>query len=356
MTLHAIFCAPLVVALFADALHAQTPPNRLDHAQLLFYQDADGKVHPVKTVADWQKRRAAVLAAMQEVMGPLPGKERRRPLDVKVDEEVDCGTYVRRLISYASEPGQRVPAYLLVPKTALADKAKPVPAILSLHPTHAQGFKVTVGLAKYPDSEYGRELAERGYVVLATPYPLLANYHPDIKKLGYQSGTMKAIWDNIRGLDLLDGLPYVKKGSYAAIGHSLGGHNSVYTAAFDDRIKVVVSSCGLDSYRDYMGGNIKGWTSERYMPKLLDYKLADIPFDFHEIFGAIAPRTVFICAPIGDTNFRYKSVDAVAKSAAEIFALYGAEKKLRVEHPDVGHVFSKEMRDEAYRVIDGVLK
>ncbi len=167
---------------------------------------------------------------------------------------------------------------------------------------------------------------------------------------------MKAIWDNIRGLDLLASLPYVQGDGFAAIGHSLGGHNAVYTAAFDARIKVVVSSCGLDSYRDYMDGNIKGWTSDRYMPKLLDYKLEDIPFDFHEIVGAIAPRDVFLCAPIGDTNFRYKSVDAVAKSAREVFALYGAEKALRVEHPDVAHVFSKAMRDEAYRAIEGALK
>jgi pimeloyl-ACP methyl ester carboxylesterase len=268
---------------------------------------------------------------------------------------VDCGTYVRRLISYVAEPNQRVPAYLLVPKALLQGEGR-APAALSLHPTHAQGFKVTVGLANYPNAEYGRELVERGYVVLATPYPLLANYHPDLKKPGYQSGTMKAIWDNIRGLDLLDSLPYVKKDRFAAIGHSLGGHNSVYTAAFDDRIKVVVSSCGLDSYRDYMGGKIAGWTSDRYMPKLLDYKLEEIPFDFHEIIGAIAPRHVFLSAPIGDTNFRYKSVDAIAKSAAEVYALFGATQNLHVEHPDVGHVFPKEMRDEAYRVIDGVLK
>jgi hypothetical protein len=346
----------LLVFLSAPAVSAQGVPERLRHDQLLFYADDGGAIRPVKTVADWARRKASIRKAMQEVMGPLPGKDRRCPLEVKVDEEVDCGTYVRRLISYVAEPGERVPAFLLVPKALLDAKDKTAPAVLGLHPTHAQGFKVTVGLAKYPNAEYGRELAERGYVVLATPYPLLANYNPDLKKLGYQSGTMKAIWDNLRGLDLLDTLPYVTKGKYAAIGHSLGGHNSVYTAAFDDRIKVVVSSCGLDSYRDYMGGKIKGWTSDRYMPKLLDYKLDDIPFDFHEIIGTLAPRHVFISAPIGDTNFRYKSVDAVAKSAAEVFALYDAAKRLRVEHPDVGHEFPREMRDLAYRLMDEALK
>ena len=122
---------------------------------------------------------------------------------------------------------------------------------------------------------------------------------------------MKAIWDNIRGLDLLDSLPYVKHGKYGAIGHSLGGHNSVYTAVFDQRIQVVVSSCGLDSYLDYYGGDPqnwqleRGWCQTRYMPKLADYAghLADIPFDFHEMIGALAPRTVFISAPLGDVEF-----------------------------------------------------
>ena len=46
----------------------------------------------------------------------------------------------------------------------------------------------------------GSELAERGYVTLAPNYPLLAKYQPDLKKLGWESGTLKAVWDNIRGL------------------------------------------------------------------------------------------------------------------------------------------------------------
>jgi hypothetical protein len=153
-------------------------------------------------------------------------------------------------------------------------------------------MKVTVGLAAYPNAEYAVELVGRGFVCLAPPYPLLADYEPDLKKLGYQSGTMKAIWDNRRGLDLLDSLPFVEPGAYAALGHSLGGHNAVYTAAFDERIKVTVSNCGLDSYRDYMKGDIKGWTSERYMPKLLTYPKGQTPFDFPEVVAAIATRRV----------------------------------------------------------------
>jgi hypothetical protein len=328
---------------------------RWERMNLLVYRADNAGLRPVKSVADWQKRRAAILRAMQEVMGPLPGDDKRCPLDARIEEEVDCGDYVRRFITYASEPGSRVPAYLLVPKFVLANHGK-APAILCLHQTHALGQKVVVGLGNSRNDEYGVELVQRGFVVLAPPYPLLANYQPDLKALGYQSGTMKAIWDNIRGLDLLESLPFVKPGGFGAIGHSLGGHNSVYTAVFDPRITVIVSSCGLDSYFDYMNGRIKGWTSDRYMPKLLDYPLAEIPFDFHELIGALAPRPVFINAPLGDTNFKWWSVDAIAQSAREIYQLHGRPKNLQVEHPDCGHLFPREMREMAYRIFEQQFK
>ena len=62
--------------------------------------------------------------AMESVMGPLPGKEKRCPLDVKIDEEVDCGRYVRRSSPTPPSRARRVPAYLLVPKAVLDGKTK----------------------------------------------------------------------------------------------------------------------------------------------------------------------------------------------------------------------------------------
>jgi dienelactone hydrolase len=286
---------------------------------------------------------------MQAIMGPLPGSEKRCALELKTESEVDCGTYVRRSISYSAEPGGRVPAYLLVPKRALMEGRR-APAVLALHQTRPEGKNVVVGLANRPDDEYGVHLAERGFVVLAPPYTMLADYWPDPIALGYQSGTMKSIWDNIRGLDVLVSLPFVKTNGFGAIGHSLGGHNGVYTAVFDERLKVVVSSCGLDSFVDYYDGDPKvwqverGWCQKRYMPKLAAYagRLHDIPFDFYEIIGALAPRVCFISAPMGDTNFKWKSVDAVTGAAAGVYRLYGQAGNLQVAHPDCEHRFPPE--------------
>jgi dienelactone hydrolase len=348
----------LIVSLIltlAEAVSFLSAAESLSHTNLMQFIDANGTVKTIASTNQWNSRRKSILLAMQEVMGPLPGNEKRCALDVQIEEEVDCGDYVRRLLTYASEPGSRVPAYVLIPKSALKSPNK-FPGVLTLHQTHALGHKVVVGLSDSSNDVYGVELVHRGYVCIAPPYPHLANYAPDLKKLGYTSGTMKAVWDNVRALDLLESLSYVQRDRFGAIGHSLGGHNSIYTAAFDERIKVVVSSCGFDSYRDYKDGNITGWTSERYMPRLKDYAPDRYPFDFHEIIASLAPRTIFVNAPVGDTNFKWRSVDAIAASAFPVFRLFNVPNHLHIEHPPYGHQFPKEMREKSYTVLDAVLK
>lgn len=356
--------AVVVMVAMPEVLAAQPLANRLPRENLLLYRAADGSTAEVKTVADWDKRRPEVVRGMEAVMGKFPAADRRGPLDLKVESEADAGSYVRRLVTYSASPGGRVPAWLLVPK-AVTDGKKKAPAVLALHPTdNSIGHDVVVGLGGKANRAYAAELAERGYVVLAPSYPLLAKYQPDLKALGFESGTMKAVWDNSRGLDLLESLPYVEGKRFATIGHSLGGHNSVYTAVFDPRLVAVVSSCGLDSYLDYYRGDPKnwdperGWCQTRYMRKLADYKgrLADIPFDFHEMVGALAPRHVLIVAPTKDSNFRADSVDRIAAAARPVFRLYGHADRLRVEHPDCEHDFPADMREAAYKLFDSVLK
>jgi dienelactone hydrolase len=366
---HALASVGLLLILltpFRGLAAKDLPPalSRLQRTNLLVFHSRTGTVLPVISKADWQKRRAEILRGMTEVMGPLPGKAKRCPLDVRIEQETDCGSYVRRLITYAAEPGSRVPAYLLISKEALSGQKK-FPAILALHPTDMEyGHRVVVEQLRANYRAYGRDLVERGYVVLAPAYPLMAQYQPDLKALGYQSGTMKAIWDNMRGLDMLEALPFVRKGKLAAIGHSLGGQNAIYTAVFDPRISVVVSSCGFDSFLDYYGGDPavwqpeRGWCQTRYMPRLADYRgrLGDIPFDFHELIAALARRPLFVNAPLRDANFRWQSVEAVLHAASAVYRLYGVPQNLVVEHPDCEHDFPPEVREAAYRFLDQHLR
>lgn len=347
-----------VIFLVSHLPAAEIPPLRgLSRTNLLEYRDSSGRVQTAAGTSQWELRRAEAVKAFESVSGPLPGAAMRCPLDLKVEEEADCGSYVRRLISYQSSPGGRVPAYLCLPKSTLS--GRPAPGVLCLHPTeNTIGHKVVVGLGGKPHRQYAAELAERGYVTLAPSYPLLAKYQPDLKPLGFTSGTMKAVWDNIRGLDLLESLPEVKKeAGFATIGHSLGGHNSIFTAVFDTRLKAVVSSCGFDSVLDYYGGNIKGWVQERYMLRMGDYlgHPQDVPFDYYELIAALAPRRVFVNAPLRDANFKWDSVDRIAAAASSVFKLYGAGENLTVRHPDSDHDFPDKERLEAYQVIEQTL-
>ncbi len=354
-----ILCLLLWLMVSAASLKAAEIPalRGQSRTQLLEYRDEGGKLKTVTTVAEWELRRKAALEGFLSMTGPLPGEAMRCPLDLRVEEEVDCGSYVRRLISYASCPGGRVPAYLCIPKAALG--GKPAPAVLCLHPTeNVIGHKVVVGLGGKPHRQYAAELAERGYVTLAPSYPLLAQYQPDLKALGFTSGTMKAVWDNIRGLDLLETLPFVKKEvGFATIGHSLGGHNSIFTAVLEPRLKAIVSSCGFDSVLDYKDGNLKGWVQERYILKMGDYlgRPQDVPFDYYELIACLAPRAFYVNAPMKDSNFKWDSVDRIATAAEAVYKLHGAEGSMTIRHPDCDHDFPDAERYESYGVIEQVL-
>lgn len=349
----------LILVGLLNAQEADLPKLRgLSRNDLLEVQQANGSLTRATTPSEWAPRAQQALAGFLTVTGTLPGNERRCDLDPQVIEEADCGSYVRRLITYAAEPNSRVPAYLCIPKQAL--QGTPAPAVLCLHSTENQiGHKVVVGLGGKPNRQYASELAERGFVTLSPSYPQLANYQPDLAALGYQSGTMKAIWDNIRGVDYLESLPFVEsENGFGVIGHSLGGHNAVFTAVHDARLKVIVSSCGLDSFLDYKQGNLTGWTQQRYMPRMADYlgQPAQVPFDFDELLALLAPRHVFISAPLFDSNFGHTSVKRIGKAARAVFELHHASDNLQIVHPNSEHDFPESPRFKAYELMESVIK
>jgi len=345
--LGAALAATAVVALAA-------PPHYPDRTQLLEVRDAAGKATPVRNAEEWSKRRAHVLAGMEEVMGPLPDPKAKCELDVKVVGEVDEGAYVRRQVTYQAEKGDRVPAYLLLPKE---NKGKR-PAMLCLHQTTKIGKGEPAGLGGKAELHYAKELAQRGFVCLAPDYPSFGDYAYDFAKGPHPSGSIKAIWNNVRAVDLLQSLAEVDPDRIGVIGHSLGGHNALFTAAFEPRLQVAVTSCGFTRFPRYYGGDLKGWTSDRYMPRIrtvYELKPEKVPFDFPEVLGAIAPRGVFICAPTRDDNFDRLGVEECVTAARPVFDLLGAKDRLAVVYPEAGHTFPKETRDAAYAFIEKVL-
>ena len=330
-----------------------------DHSNLLVLRDADGHERPITTKADWAERLKHIRANIEVVMGSLPDETRRVPLDVEIVSEEMTDKYIRRKVKFTPEPDDRVPAWILIPRQIT--QTTPAPAMLCLHQTNNVGKDEPVGLGGLRALRYAHELAELGFVCIAPDYPSFGEYRYDFKKQGahYASGSMKAIWNNIRAVDLLETLPQVDKNRIGVIGHSLGGHNALFTAFFDSRLKAVVTSCGFTPFHDYYKGQLKGWTSDRYMPLIRETYQNDpnkVPFDFYEILAGLAPRGCYSNSPINDSNFEVEGVRKAFKKADAVFSLFGAESQLKLATPDALHDFPEAQRNEAYEWLKQQLK
>lgn len=358
MILRALLYAGL--SLVAHRAFSQDPPKpsgkNAAPLPLLMLKDPDGRGRPVKTNADWTEKVAQIRGAMQRVMGPLPDASRRVPLDVQVVSGEKTAKYLRRKVKFTPEPGDRVPAWLLIPNDLPAGGK--APAMLCLHQTTRIGKDEPAGVGGHKSVHYAHELAERGYICLVPDYPSFGEYPYDFAKQGarYDSGSMKAIWNNIRAVDLLVSLPQVDARRIGVIGHSLGGHNAMFTAAFDERLRAIVSSCGFTTFHK---DDMPSWTGPVYMPRIrteFGNDAARMPFDFTEVVASFAPRPFLACAAEGDTDFDVSGVRDVMAAARAVYEFHGAAAMLEAHYPKAPHSFPDGARKFSYEWLDRVLK
>ena len=354
-----LLIACFIASLSTDQILAQdrsVESASRSHADLTWRPIDSGTVGTIQTIAHWEARRADVLNQMQVVMGRLPKIEPPVALDIeRLAEEQLSNGLVRQKISYHTDSTERrVTAWLFVP--AGASKENRRAAVLCLHQTTRIGKDEPAGLGGNPNLHYALHLAQRGFVTLAPDYPSFGDYAYDFPASdGYISGTMKAIYDNVRTVDLLQALDEVDPDRIGCIGHSLGGHNTMFTAAFDQRIKAIVSNCGFTRFHKYYEGRLKGWTSSRYMP-LINSRFGNdpdrVPFDFPEIVASFAPRPFLASSPTGDSNFEVSGVRDSITAAMPIYALFNAGSKLQANYPDCSHDFPEPVRERAYRFLE----
>jgi len=341
----------------ADEITPVSYPNRSD---LLVYRDAQGTLQRVKTADDWQHRVNHIRTSMEAVMGRLP-VDSPLPLDIQYGETTLLKHYSRRHVSFNVEQHDRLTGWLLVPN--VANDRMPQAAIICLPGSSKAGKDNPVGLGNRAEMAYAHELACRGYVCLSLDYPILHDkeYPCDPYQLGYQSATMKGIVNHRRGIDLLQSLPFVDREKIGVIGHSLGGHNALFLAVFDQRIKAIVSSCGFNVFAKHNGGDIRAWSSRYYMP-LIKTRYGDdpkkVPFDFTEVLAALAPRPVFANAPLHDQpDFEVSGVRDCFAAAMPVYTqIFDAKDHLQARHPDTGHRFPPTERQAAYAFLDKHLR
>lgn len=330
---------------------------------LLYFKDSTGQNQLVTNMAQWEQKRWQILKGMQEVMGKLPDRTGLPPLDIHISDTLKTDRYYRLTISFTAAENERVPAYLYIPfRKGISGK---LPAMLVLHGTGAGGKRLVDGESPNANRAQARELAERGYVVIAPDYPSMGELQDyDFHSDRYQSGTMKGIFNHMRSVDVLQARENVDPERIGVLGHSLGGHNAMFAAAFDPRLKVVISSCGwtLFDYYDIgeaaherFGGRLGAWAQDRYMPLIREKYNLDgnkLPFDFHEVIAAIAPRPFFSNSPVNDGNFDVEGVRKGIEAASKVYQFLNEEENLQVRYPEAGHDFPTKVRLEAYQFID----
>jgi dienelactone hydrolase len=300
-------------------------------------------------------------ARLQQLLGEIPASA--PPLAAERLESVDLGDIVREKVTYAVEPGERVPAFVFLPKDGAARR----PAVLCHH-QHGGEFTVgkdgPAGLGSTPDQHYAIELARRGYVTIA-PDALCFGERQDpkgkLKDASYErfealhriteGKTLqgKYVWDARRALDYLETRPEVDASRLGMIGHSLGGQETLFTTAMDTRIKAAVSSCGFGSLRTLERDRILH-NFALFVPGLAPYG------DYGAVLSLIAPRAFLVAARSEDPIFPMEGIAETVATAQRAYAAQGAAERLGTLYEPGPHQFSPAMREAAYAWLDRWLK
>jgi dienelactone hydrolase len=307
-----------------------------------------------------------ILSAWRDLLGP--SKRNTGPLNARILEEKDFPEYTRKKVEYEGDPGERIRAWLFVPKHA---KGK-APAMLALHQTVQEGKDQAAGITTSPELAYGPLLAERGYVTLCPDaicfgerYQVGGSFYchyGDAVRI-YQGDAGRSILskmvdDAMRAVDYLSSLPQVDKKRIGSIGHSHGGYGTLFAMAFDERIKVGVVSCGFTCFRADPTPD-RWYRRTALVPRLgtFEGKMKETPVDFHHLFAAIAPRALFISAALKDSIFPgVGDVNWIRTDVGKIYEHARSSGAFELYSFDGAHAFTPETRDRAWTFIDRQFK
>ena len=292
-----------------------------------------------------------------QLLGAVPASV--PPLAPERVERVDLGDVVREKVTYAVEPGECVPAFVLLPKSGPPRH----PAILCHH-QHGGEFHVgkdgPAGLGSDANQHYALELARRGYVTIvfdALCFHERQDAAGKLKGADYEryeamyritegkSLQAKYVWDARRALDYLETRPEVDASRLGMIGHSLGGQETLFTAAIDTRIRAAASSCGFGSLRTLKRDRINH-NYALFVPALANNG------DYGAVLGLVAPRPFLVAARSDDPIFPKDGIEETVAAARRAYVAAGAADRLATFLEPGTHAFSPMMRTTAYAWLD----
>ena len=360
------------------AITGSTRPSRITSAQAGKAELVDllgSETTKITTRAQWEKERIAIKDRLNVFLGVPPAS--KVALEAKVIDERVRDDHIIQTLTYQTEPGELVPAYLLRPKKLNA----PAPVVICPHQTTQAGKNEPAGLAGDPQLQTALHLVKRGYVTFTYDALCFGERHdaasghygdaiPFYRKHPRWSLMGKMVWDLQRAIDYLSALDFIDASRIASIGHSHGGYTSLFAAALDDRIKAAVGNCGFDTFR--LDGNTWRWSyATALIPRLgfyvsnprinmdlyravPDSGVIDVPFEMHEVLALIAPRPMLLST--SDEDFVFPNGGWSARRALArlkpVYDLLGAGGNLSSYFFDGGHNFTSAATANAYAWLD----
>lgn len=309
--------------------------------------------------------KVGIMDFREEVLKCLGKMPQKAPLEPKIIRTEDMGTHKLHLVQYNVEPGERINAWLLTP-AIIRDST---PAILAIHQHAGEyylGKSEPAGLSKNKMYHYGLDLCLKGYVVLCPDHLAFEDRRPPeyqrmehkyIDGKGYEQllfcdyicegSTLQAkyLWDLSRGIDFLQSLDYVDPERIGAIGHSLGGQETMWLAWYDKRIKVAVCSCGISQIKSIFKNRIN------HNFAMFTFGLNQIG-DISDLVCDIAPIPFLMTNGTDDSIFPMDGVLGIKEKAEQKYKSVGAQEKYCSIIFEGGHSFPENVKKSAYEWIE----
>ncbi len=294
--------------------------------------------------------RAEVKAKLTELLGDMPIKTEE---NLRIEWEEDHDTFHEYRILFTSEANVDVPCHLWIPKNA----KKPCPIVICLQ-GHSSGMHISMRRFIYDgdeksatsgDRDFALQIVAEGYAALVleqrgfgerkSDKELLFNpdskctcAHPAMVALLLGRTLIgERIWDISRAIDMLKNFPEIDIERVAVMGNSGGGTAAYYAACMDERIKVVMPSCSVCSYK-------RSITALRhcpcnYIPGIAKY------VDMGELACLIAPRKLIVVAGEQDNGFFIDGTQSVYDTIEKIYEKAGVKDNCRLVVGKEGHRF-----------------
>ena len=295
----------------------------------------DGNDNPIKSRDQWEERRRELLAWWRNYLQPFPVQRTASP-EIEVIEEERKEGLVRQRVQYEVEPGVMTEAYIVRP----AHLEGAAPGVAVFHSTVDHSICQPAGVEGKPEKAFGWSLAKAGCVTISPRNFLWPTNHKIAAQQETErfqrrrpgiTGMAKMLHDAQVAIDILAARDDVDVERLGAVGHSLGAKEVLYLAAFDERIKVTVSSEGG------IGTTFSNWNAPWYLgPDIVE---AASEHEHHELLAAVAPRAFLLIG--GDSADGSQSWPFV-EAALPVYQLYGGHPRVGLFNHKQGHAVPPE--------------